>query len=897
MSLSYTYNGAAFEGSVPPSSLSPTQMADGGQAAFGGLVVDDAAAEILTVGHKAFTVEESDCSQPRLFTGWTTERDMARSVERGMIVGDDRLHDVTLIDLNALFNFRQISGTAADRPEESWGDRLAWILASDFLDGLIADTGFVMAAPPAWECDAADYRGQYPSAVLNDLLEVSNTYELTYFAFWDPAGTATSLFLGAKDSCIGTSTLSISNDASEYDGTACFFPSEDTILARKPDQVFSEVTVNYRSGTKRLFRSRTSIASNFIRRGTNYDVPRVYSDAAASIVATAFLNRHSYEIDLITTTIRVPKASAGLVQAGQRINVKFTHLPGYTTTTSMRVVECTPVPIDDLAAYYDIRLVLELPKPGGGGESETDCPDPTPAGTWYPLGGSGNTPNATVDGYIIYGNGGELYTYCEPDPGFVGEWHFPAYGAGGEGTYDYAGSLAENFIRIPLIGPGSLTFVSKAYSATDVPLIWTVNWCDGGDIHQYSSGGITAGGSVTVAVPASDDLCGWFFQIGDNGPGGTKWGWASATWATGADDAEEDQGFPPGSTLGETPDVNIGTPSDGDVLVYDSDSGTWGASPVVGSLVSVSDGITTVAPTSYLTVPANSLTDGGGAEAVLAYVTPAYGGQETLSIGTASGTAFTIDIADGNVHDLTLGSDCTLTFTGATANVACSFTMLLRQDGTGGWEVTWPAELEWSGGTAPTLDTTASTVTALAFFTVDGGTSWYGFAGSGGGGSGDVATDTIWDALGDIAVGTAANAAAVLSVGTDGYVLTADSGEALGVKWAAAAGGGAVATDTIWDAKGDIAIGTAANAAAVLGVGTDGYVLTADSGEATGVKWAAGSGRGLSTALLTQPGEGRPAASPTTPWASVSSTHGSTPRRSTRRQTRPSTSRWSSRMR
>ena len=47
-----------------------------------------------------------------------------------------------------------------------------------------------------------------------------------------------------------------------------------------------------------------------------------------------------------------------------------------------------------------------------------------------------------------------------------------------------------------------------------------------------------------------------------------------------------------------------------------------------------------------------------------------------------------------------------------------------------------------------------------------------------------------------------------------------------------------LSADKIWDAKGDLAVGTGADAAARLAVGTDGHVLTADSGETAGVKWA-----------------------------------------------------------
>ena len=60
-----------------------------------------------------------------------------------------------------------------------------------------------------------------------------------------------------------------------------------------------------------------------------------------------------------------------------------------------------------------------------------------------------------------------------------------------------------------------------------------------------------------------------------------------------------------------------------------------------------------------------------------------------------------------------------------------------------------------------------------------------------------------------------------------------------GVREAANAG---VATDVIWDTKGDLAVGTGSDAAAKLAATTNGYVLTLDSTQTTGMKWAATTG-------------------------------------------------------
>lgn len=87
-----------------------------------------------------------------------------------------------------------------------------------------------------------------------------------------------------------------------------------------------------------------------------------------------------------------------------------------------------------------------------------------------------------------------------------------------------------------------------------------------------------------------------------------------------------------------------------------------------------------------------------------------------------TGTAYTISLATGTVQLLTLTGNCTFTFPTATAGF--SFMLLLRQDGTGSRTATWPANVRWPGGTAPTITATANR-TDKYVFTADG-TNWLG---------------------------------------------------------------------------------------------------------------------------------------------------------------------------
>lgn len=170
------------------------------------------------------------------------------------------------------------------------------------------------------------------------------------------------------------------------------------------------------------------------------------------------------------------------------------------------------------------------------------------------------------------------------------------------------------------------------------------------------------------------------------------------------------------------------------------------------------------------------------------------------------------------------------------------------------------------GGTTtqPTLAVSSATLTAKA----DDTAVWH---------------NALVTTKGDIIAASGANIPARLGVGSNGQVLTADSTQALGVKWSSAGtGSGTVTSVTAGDStitiggtatdptvavnaiaeakvtnlttdlaakvpnstattKGDLLAATGSAAITRLGVGSDGQVLTASSAQSTGLAWAAHS--------------------------------------------------------
>jgi hypothetical protein len=116
-----------------------------------------------------------------------------------------------------------------------------------------------------------------------------------------------------------------------------------------------------------------------------------------------------------------------------------------------------------------------------------------------------------------------------------------------------------------------------------------------------------------------------------------------------------------------------------------------------------------------------------------------------------------------------------------------------------------------------------------------------------------------------------ANVNTALPIGTAGQILAVSGGvpawinndqgditevqAGTGISVASGTGPIPVVTNTVateFDAKGDLVVGTGSDTFDRLAVGTNTYILTADSAEATGLKWAAPAGGGKVLQVLQQ---------------------------------------------
>jgi hypothetical protein len=106
----------------------------------------------------------------------------------------------------------------------------------------------------------------------------------------------------------------------------------------------------------------------------------------------------------------------------------------------------------------------------------------------------------------------------------------------------------------------------------------------------------------------------------------------------------------------------------------------------------------------------------------------AYGqaASKTNAVGSTGGSV-TLNWDNSNIQTLTLTSSIT-TLTKSNPIDGAVYTLFLTQGGTGGKTVSWGSDVDWPGGTPPTLSTAAGATDAVSLVYIAGVTGYYGNA-------------------------------------------------------------------------------------------------------------------------------------------------------------------------
>jgi hypothetical protein len=356
-----------------------TECADGSLGTAGVRFDDPTGADTYTLLQR-FEIDETDCVLPRMFTGYSYN---VRNNRGPFRIDAGRTHDLDIGDLNFLLHLQPARGSTAKRPLESGDARMAWLLASVCLDGIVYDSGLVGSNPNMF--DEADYTGAFADEIMPDLcVSSSDDIGRIFFVYWDENTQRPSLFIDLPTANVRVSDLRISNELSDVDNDITFAPYISPEVSGDGTEIYCSVFFKYKTGTIYVHNQTTHdafFASAGFHRQAVYETSRVGSLSTAQRHADQFLAAHSGQRDVITCTVKLPPSKVNLIGQGMLVSCKFEHLPTYETFTDLRVAQRTVLMTQTTSEYYDVQLTLNRYgiTPAGGGPGTGDFPQPPPA--------------------------------------------------------------------------------------------------------------------------------------------------------------------------------------------------------------------------------------------------------------------------------------------------------------------------------------------------------------------------------------------------------------------------------------------------------------------------------------------------------------------------------------
>jgi hypothetical protein len=393
-----------------------TENAEEGTVATSSLLVEDSGGTLDIVGQRrwwAYETAEEDGNKI-IACGFVGDREIGRDVgAEPFMVDDDRRWSVGLVDKEQILSDRVLSGPTTDRPAETDIARLTWLLSSGFLSG-VGNTLSYIDTIGAVDLSAASFSGQRPYDVLSDCAQQSNKdFFLVKASESITTGVSTySLWYAFDAQPAYDSTIRLTNIKTEADNTVTFSVHPDMTLKRGPERVFSGVLVRHLGGE--VYVQNATTGNAFRYRDAVHPGINVSDQAVALDRANRYLADADAEEDRITCRFVVPKETVNALRAGQRVQFRFTHLPGYDSS-AYQYARCVRRTVKQLSDdFYELRAEL-IPTPQGSAtetsallmrpNSTNDAADPDHAAQEFQINwdNDGDNPKAGDTGSPLVG--------------------------------------------------------------------------------------------------------------------------------------------------------------------------------------------------------------------------------------------------------------------------------------------------------------------------------------------------------------------------------------------------------------------------------------------------------------------------------------------------------------
>jgi hypothetical protein len=502
--------------------FSATTDAKEGSTAHTTLVVDDPDAIFDFTGHRRIYMYE-DLAAPSnqvVYNGFIQNQKVSRGPYRN---GASRIWTLDLADPNVLLNRRVMNGADANRPAESDVTRMEALIGRGGFTAMtelntVDDSLYFSGVSPV-QMDAVDYRTQpCGTGYVDDCAQASGK---NYFIWYREAVGEFSIWYDFAASSNWVSPIKLSNvlsDISVGSNTFAIDLEQEAVLDRDPSRVasgimlpFDGVAVGSNTVSGTVYVQDPDTTAEFAAIDWLAPSVNVKTKAKAEARALRYLADAATEDDLIHASVKLPSSNVNDILAGQLVTARFSHLPGYESDTSFRVLSRTVTEIseDPTRAY---RLDLELsPRLQGV------CPDVAPTATGYypPF-----IPFPVPAGDTFARDPAELLHYTRggsPQPaGITNEWNFPTYrlswGGSHEGFVDQSHSAWGNIIYAYPKGDGEMT----VYVLATDPVTFDVRLLDvdSGNLIETVATGLPANTPYTFDVTlARDGQCTHAVQI------------------------------------------------------------------------------------------------------------------------------------------------------------------------------------------------------------------------------------------------------------------------------------------------------------------------------------------------------------------------------------------------